>query len=244
WFISLVPTQLQRFLAQPKALEWLRAFRAVVIGGGPAWPELLERAAEARLPLALSYGLTETAAMAAALRPEEFLSGLRSSGAPLPHVRISATEEGALCISGESIFRGYFPEWRAEREFITGDLGSIDERGHIHVIGRRDDAIITGGKKVSPTEVETALRATGEFGDVAVIGIPNSEWGQMVVAVYPISDHAPDFAKVRRALSKRLAPHAVPKRFEAVLDWPRNAQGKLNRAALTARVSTGAHPSG
>ena len=243
-FLSLVPTQLQRLLAQSGAVEWLRFFRAVFLGGGPAWPELLERAAAAHIPLVLSYGLTETAAMAAAQRPGEFLAGERGCGAALPHVRIAATAEGVLRLSGESVFRGYFPEWRAGCDFVTEDLGQVDERGQVRIAGRRDDVIITGGKKVRTAELEAALRATGEFDDVAVIGLPDAEWGQAIAVCYPAEGRAPDLAQVKRTLADRLAPHARPKRFAAVTEWPRNAQGKLNRAALITHLSTGADPGG
>jgi O-succinylbenzoic acid--CoA ligase len=236
WFLSLVPTQLQRLLAQPDAAGWLQRFRAVFLGGGPAWPELLERAAEARVPLAPSYGLTETAAMVATLRPEEFFSGARSSGAAMPHARIDVTGEGTLRIAGESVFRGYFPEWRTEREFTTDDLGFIDGHGHVQVTGRRDGLIITGGKKVSPAEVEAALRATGEFDDVAVLGVPDAEWGEAVVACYPATTRAPDLERVAQLLSGQLAPPARPKRYVAVAEWPRNAQGKLNRVLLAEKI--------
>jgi len=97
---------------------------------------------------------------------------------------------------------------------------------------------------VAPAEVEAALRATGEFDDVAVIGLPDAEWGQQIVACHPAEGRAPDLARVARMLAAQLAPHARPKRFAAVADWPRNAQGKLNRAALAARVSAGADPGG
>lgn len=243
-FLSLVPTQLQRLLAQPGAAAWLRDFRAVFLGGGPAWPELIEQARSARVPLAPSYGLTETAAMVAALPPEEFLAGRLSSGPALPHARIGVTDEGVLRIAGESVFRGYFPDWRTGRECVTEDAGFLDERGHVHVTGRRDNVIITGGKKVQPLEVEAALRATGEFDDVAVIGLPHAEWGQQIVACYPADGRAPDLARAERMLAGRLAPHARPKRFAAVADWPRSPQGKLNRAALAAGVSAGADPGG
>jgi O-succinylbenzoic acid--CoA ligase len=236
WFLSLVPTQLQRLLAQPEAVGWLRQFRAVFLGGGPAWPELLERAAEARVPLAPSYGLTETAAMVAAMRPEEFLSGLHSSGVIMPHARIDVTAEGMLRIAGESVFRGYFPDWLVERSFTTDDLGSIDGSGHVQVMGRRDGIIITGGKKVQPAEVEAALRTTGEFDDVAVLGVPDTEWGEAVVACYPVTARAPDLDRVARTLALQLAAPARPKRYMAVADWPRNAQGKLNRAMLANKI--------
>jgi O-succinylbenzoic acid--CoA ligase len=236
WFLSLVPTQLQRLLVQPETVGWLRRFRAVFLGGGPAWPELLERAAEARVPLAPSYGLTETAAMVATLRPQEFLGGTRSSGAVMPHAHIDVTGEGTLCIAGESVFRGYFPEWRAGRNFTTDDLGFIDGGGQVQVIGRRDGIIITGGKKVQPVEVEAALRATGEFDDVAVLGVPDPEWGEMVVACYPATARVPDLVRVTQALAVQVAAPARPKRYVAVAEWPRNAQGKLNRTLLAEKI--------
>jgi O-succinylbenzoic acid--CoA ligase len=236
WFLSLVPTQLQRLLAQPETVGWLRRFRAVFLGGGPAWPELLERAAEARVPLAPSYGLTETAAMVATLPPKEFLGGSRGSGVVMPHARIDVTGEGTLRIAGESVFRGYFPEWRSERDFTTDDLAFIDGHGHVQVTGRRDGIIITGGKKVSPAEVEAALRATGEFDDVAVLGVPDPEWGEAVVACYPATARAPDLERVTRALAAQLAAPARPKRYVAVVEWPRNAQGKLNRVLLAGKI--------
>ncbi|MES1167881.1 MAG: AMP-binding protein, partial [Oleiharenicola lentus] len=101
WTLSLVPTQLERLLKHERAVEWLRKFRIIFLGGAPAWPALLDRAAALRLPLSPGYGMTETAAMIAALRPEEFLAGARSSGAVLPHARISFDEEGSILVGGD-----------------------------------------------------------------------------------------------------------------------------------------------
>lgn len=234
WVISLVPTQLQRLLLSSEAVAWLRQMKVIFVGGGPVWPELAEEAARAELRVSLSYGMTETAAMVTALKPEEFLAGARSSGAPLPHSRVSITGEGVVRIGGESVFHGYWPEWCDARELVTEDLGSIDARGHLHLAGRRDAVIISGGKKIHPSEVEAALRASGEFLDVAVIGVPDPEWGQAVVACYPAGGRAPDVACAVEALP---GP-SRPKRFVAVADWPRNAQGKVNRALL-AKLATG-----
>jgi o-succinylbenzoate---CoA ligase len=255
WAISLVPTQLQRLLsvrtplrgvrgrlgetslpvsvgetAEP-VIDWLRKFHLIFLGGGPIWPELADAAARAGLRISLSYGMTETAAMVTALRPEEFLAGGRSAGTALPHARVNVDAADVITVAADSVFRGYYPEWRDSREFTTEDIGAIDARGHLHVLGRRDAMIITGGKKVQPADVETALRASGEFEDVAVIGVPDHEWGEAVVACYPKSAaRVPDIV---RAVEK-LAPHQRPKRFVPLADWPRNAQGKLNRAALRA----------
>ena len=228
WVISLVPTQLHRLLASRLAVAWLREFAIIFVGGGPVWPELAAAAAQAQLRVSLSYGMTETAAMIAALRPADFLAGARSCGTALPHATVSVDVAGAVRVAGESVFRGYWPEHRTMREFVTDDLGRIDERGHLHVLGRRDGVIVTGGKKISPAEVEEALRESGEFSDVAVLGVPDAEWGEVVVACYPAGARAPDLTRAVAAL----AGHLRPKRFVAVAEWPRNAQGKLNRAAL------------
>ena len=234
WVISLVPTQLQRLLKSRSAAHWLRGFKIIFLGGGPAWPQLAETAARRKLRIALSYGMTETAAMVTALRPEEFLAGARSSGGALPHARVTLTKDGVVRIAGGSVFRGYFPKTKRARTFTTEDLGRLDERGHLHLLGRRDAVIITGGKKVQPTEVEAALRASGEFADVAVIGVPDAEWGEVVVACFPAADAIPDFARAVAAL----AAHQRPKRLVPIppADWPRNALGKVNRAALRAAV--------
>jgi O-succinylbenzoic acid--CoA ligase len=228
WVLSLVPTQLQRLLAAPAAVAWLRGFKVIFVGGGPVWPELAAAAAQAGLRLSLSYGMTETAAMVAALRPEEFLAGARSCGRVLPHATITLDADGRVGIAGESVFLGYGMSERTEEIFWTEDLGRWNERGHLEILGRRDAVIITGGKKVQPQDVEAALRASGEFSDVAVIGVPDAEWGEIVVACYPAGGREPDLVRAVAGLHGAMKP----KRFLAVADWPRAAQGKINRAQL------------
>ncbi len=231
WVISLVPTQLQRLLAVKESAEWLRRFRVVLIGGAAAWTELLDAAAEERVRVALSYGMTETAAMVAAQRPEEFLEGDRSSGTAMPQAKIGCAGDGTIAIEGASLFRGYWPEWRTERRLETSDWGEIDATGRLHVRGRRDAVIITGGEKVNPLEVETVLRASGQFEDVAVVGVPDAEWGAVVVACYPRGERAIDWSAVERELGV-LAGFKRPKRFMAMEAWPRNEQGKVKRSEL------------
>lgn len=229
WVISLVPTQLQRLLAQPGATAWLRGFDLVLLGGGPVWPELAERAAAARVRAVLSYGMTETAAMVTAQRPEEFAAGDRSSGRVLPHATVTVNGDGRVAVGGASLFRGYAPAWRGETEWETTDLGALDAAGRLHVAGRADAVIITGGKKVQPAAVEAALRASGEFEDVAVIGVPDAEWGEAVVACYPGgATAAPDLGRAAAGL----AAHERPKRAVAIAPWPRTVHGKIDRVAL------------
>jgi O-succinylbenzoic acid--CoA ligase len=178
--------------------------------------------------------MTESAAMVSAQHPAEFLAGDRSCGSPMPHARIDLTAAGLVRISGESVFRGYYPAWSDSREITTGDLGSIDDRGRLRILGRSDAVIITGGKKVDPSEVEAALRATGEFSDIAVVGLPDAEWGQVVAACYPDGGR-PDLTRAAASIDS-LAAYKRPRRFIPIADWPRNAQGKLNRAEIVRRA--------
>lgn len=235
--LSLVPTQLQRLLGSRAAVDWLRKFSVIFIGGGPSWDSLIEKAAGLDLPLSTCYGATETAAMVAALRPEQFRNGMRGCGFALPHARIDLVD-GVVRIAGESVFRGYFPEMRAQRSWTTGDLGSFDTSGSLTILGRRDDIIFTGGQKVVPAEVEAALMRSGEFEDVAVIGLPDPDWGERVVACHPAGARPPAGDHLMAALSG-LASYKHPKRYVAISPWPRNPQGKISRPELVRLASLG-----
>lgn len=240
WFLSLVPTQLQRLLTQPEAVDWLRRFRAVFVGGGPTWPALLDAAAERRVPLALSYGMTETAAMVSALRPEEFAAGVRNCGAVLPHARVEIDPAGLVSVGGASLFRGYFPRpSEAPRRLTTQDAGAFDAQGRLQIFGRRDALIITGGEKVDPLLVEAVLRSTGQFADIAVFGMDDPHWGQVVVAAFPMDGLTPDWKKVASVTERDLAPPQRPKQFVPIVDWPRSPQGKIDLAALRRAVASG-----
>ena len=259
WTISLVPTQLERLLRgdvcragspnpataerrdteilpyKGTAIEWLRQFRIIFLGGGPAWPTLLDRAAAAGLPLSLGYGMTETAAMITALRPEEFLAGARNSGTALPHSTVRIDADETIVLGGGSLFRGYHPAWREPADFVTQDRGLLDERNHLFVMGRRDAVIITGGEKVEPAELEAVLRGTGQFPDLVVLGLPDTQWGQQLVVVYPGTAH-PNFHEVIK-VTNPLADYKRPKRYIPLVGaWPATGQGKVNRAELMERV--------
>lgn len=232
-YLSLVPTQLQRLLASEPAVRWLKSFRAVFVGGGPSWPDLLDRAASAGVPLVISYGMTETAAMVAAQQPGDFLAGDRSCGRNLPHARISTDVEGVVRVTGESVFRGYAGGPLSHtRQFETVDVGKVDPHGRLWIEGRRDQIIITGGEKVDPLEVEAVLRGTGEFSDVVVVGVDDPVWGQRVIACYEDAKRSPDINKVRAAIECTLASYRRPKRFVPIMPWPRSSLGKVNRLAL------------
>ena len=242
-FISLVPTQLERLIQAGRG-DWLKSFQAVLLGGAPAWPALLDRAAELRLPLCLSYGMTETAAMVAALSPQDFLQGDRSSGRALPHADIQIVKdepppgylEPAERTVGQIVVRS---EALAEPVY-TDDLGYLSADGRLHIVGRASSKIISGGENIFPAEVEAALRNTGQVKDVCVVGWPHPEWGEAVTALYVPAHSTVCPESLRQAL---LVPHSnctlpalshykLPKQWVRLPALPRNAQGKLNRLAL------------
>ena len=245
WMISLVPTQLQRLLAQPAAVNWLRRFKLIILGGGPIWTSLAEAAQEENLPIVLSYGMTETAAMITAQQPGEFAAGDRSSGHPLPHALVEIQKDssvqlaraetmGIVCISGTSVMRGYYAATTMTAKFATADLGRIDAEGRLHIRGRRDEIVISGGEKINPREVEVVLRATGRFLDLAVVAMPHAGWGEELVACYLAEAPLVQTEIDELVATLPLSGNQRPKRFHSFSapDWPRNAQGKLNRAAL------------
>ena len=235
-FVSLVPTQLARLLATGgDAAAWLRGFRAVLVGGGPAWPELLRRAREEGVPVALCYGMTETAALVAAQTPDEFLAGDDSCGRALPHVRLHVDEDARIAVESPCLFSGYWPNERSgELGWRTDDLGTIDPHGRLRIMGRADALIISGGEKVNPAETEAALRAAGgeDLVDVAVLGVAHPEWGSEVVALYVGSEALEE--KLRPGVATALAAAKRPRRYVRVslAAWPRDSRGKVDRRVL------------
>jgi o-succinylbenzoate---CoA ligase len=231
-FISLVPTQLQRILATHA--QWLRQFSAVLIGGAPVWPDLLDRSRQALIPLSLSYGMTETAAMVAALPPSDFLAGMNTSGQVLPHAQLQIQAGGHLMVRSESVMLGYYPQVSTAGEWLTDDLGSIDEQGYLQIWGRDSHKIITGGEKVFPAEVEAVIRSTGLVIDVYVVGVPDSEWGERVVAVYV---GAAEVSQLQAAIQGQLSNFKQPKTWLAVPEIPRNSQAKIDRSQILELLS-------
>jgi O-succinylbenzoic acid--CoA ligase len=243
FFISLVPTQLVRLL-DSGAAAWLSRFRAVLLGGAPAWESLLARARRDRIPLALTYGMTETASQVVTLKPEDFLKGNNSSGRVLPHARVTIRNEtgeicdrdriGTITITADSLALGYYNEAQnpISNLFQTDDLGYFDRQGYLHVIGRRSRKIITGGENVFPEEVEAAIRATQLVADVGVLGISDHYWGQAVTAIYSPRSPEVSLAQLQAAVAGNLSQFKCPKHWIAVEQLPRNSQGKVNYTQL------------
>ncbi|MEH2391493.1 MAG: 2-succinylbenzoate--CoA ligase [Nostoc sp.] len=242
-FISLVPTQLQRLLRNPELTEWLIQFNTVLLGGAPAWNELLEKARFHRIRLSPTYGMTETASQIATLKPDDFLSGKMSSGQILPHVQVTIRNQqgkilnsnqiGNINIRTQSLSLGYYPKIRENEEiFQVDDLGFLDDQGYLNIIGRNSDKIITGGENIYPAEIESAIQATQMVADICVIGIPDKHWGQALTAIYIPKKSDTSALKIQTLLKDKLSKFKIPKYWIPQQNLPRNSQGKINRQQL------------
>lgn len=218
--ISLVPTQLRRL--RDAGLSTAPGLRALLLGGGPIPPDLVDWARAAGLPVRCTYGMTETASQVAVTEPWE------SAATPLPGVELEIAADGEILLRGPMVAPGAVA---ADGWLHTGDLGTIDSHGRLHVAGRIKELIVTGGEKVAPAAIEAVLAAHPAVDDVGVAGTPDPDWGEAVTAFVvehsPISDY--DLLAFCR---ERLAGYQVPKRIVRVAELPRNAAGKLLRNRL------------
>jgi len=224
--VSLVPTQLQRLLQEAAPAPPLAGFSSVLLGGAAAPAGLLAAARTAGVPVVATYGMTETC------------GGCVYDGLPLDGVRVEVREDDRIWIGGPVLFSGYRggpPEMspeisRAPRDdwFRTGDLGRLDAAGRLTVRGRADDVINTGGHKVVPGEVTAALQTCPGVRDVAVVGQPDPEWGERVIAVVVPADRAdpPGLELLRLHVRERLPRYAAPSRVVMVDAVPMLPSGK------------------
>jgi o-succinylbenzoate---CoA ligase len=226
YFISLVPTQLTKLLDLDA--QWLTQLQTILIGGAPPSMELLVKARKAKLPLALTYGMTETASQITSLKPAEFLAGNNSCGRVLPHVKIElGSPDREIKISAKSLMLGYFPTLDSPTYFQPDDLGLFDADGYLTILGRTSSKIITGGENVLPIEVVNVIMATGLVADVWVVGCPDRYWGQVVVAIYVEKDRPITGDLITQAIVGQISKYKIPKQWIAIDRIPRNALGKV-----------------
>jgi O-succinylbenzoic acid--CoA ligase len=224
--VSLVPTMLTRLM---DAGAPLGRFRRVLLGGAPVPLPLRQRAESGGARINATYGLSETG------------GGCVHDGEPLTGVEISFSAEGEILVRGAVVMRGYHRDPAAtERAFTpdgwlrTGDLGRLDADGRLQVIDRLKDVVITGGVKVSPAAVEGVLAEHPLVLDVGVVGQPDDEWGERVVAcVVPRSRlERPTLGDLRRFAAGRLTAAELPRQLRYVESVPRSSGGKVLRREL------------
>ncbi len=241
--VSLVPTMLRRLMDAD--VTWPASLRATLLGGAAAPAALLAEALARGIPIATTYGLTETASQVATQTPEATTRKPSSVGRPLlfAQVRIVDGSGGALpanmigeiVVRGPAVMQEYFRNApataRALRDgaLFTGDLGYLDDDGDLFLVQRRSDLIVSGGENVYPSEVEEALRAIDGVEDALVIGLPDEEWGQRVAALITPRDGELLEVDLRSALSGRVAGYKIPRVMRIVPQLPLLPNGKIDR---------------
>ena len=228
---SFVSTMLHRL--RDAGLKDAPALRVALLGGGPIPEGLLDWARERSLPVAPTYGMTETASQIVTVSPAEALRGERA-GQPLDGVRLRISADGEIHVRGPMVAPG---ELDPDGWLHTGDLGALDDRGRLTVAGRKKDVIVTGGENVMAGRVEETLRAHPAVADAGVAGLPDAEWGERVVAWLVMDGEASD-AELLVHCRERLAPFEVPKELRRVAGLSRNATGKLLRSRLAGLTAT------
>jgi len=223
--VSLVPTQLRRLLqVNSTPLRRLSTVKTVLLGGAAAPPGLLTAARAAGARVVTTYGMSETC------------GGCVYDGEPLDGVGIAVGDDSRIRLSGPVLFSGYRlrPDLtEAARDggwFLTSDLGAL-EGGRLRVLGRADDVINTGGEKVVAAAVAAVLAEHPAIVDVAVVGRPDPDWGERVVAVV-VSSSPPSLAELRAFAKERLPAYAAPADLVVVTEIPLLANGKPDLAAL------------
>ncbi|MGH2950411.1 MAG: AMP-binding protein, partial [Solirubrobacteraceae bacterium] len=214
---SLVPTQLRRVLDAGVAPG--PRLRAILLGGAGADRALLTRSHALGWRVAPTYGLTQACSQVTVAEPGD----TETCGRPLPGVRVAIAPDGEILVDGPTVAGG--------GTLHTGDLGRLDDRGRLIVIGRKADTIVTGGENVSPAEVEAVLLEHPAVADAGVFGRRDPEWGEAVTARVVL--HAPATEEELRAwVAGRLARFKVPKAIEVADVLPRTGSGKLLRREL------------
>ncbi len=231
-YTSLVPTQLHRLLADPAGRDALAAYDAVLLGGAAAAPTLVDEARARGVRVVTTYGMSETC------------GGCVYDGVPLDGVTVDLDADGRISLSGPVLAAGYRGDADADafvprggtRWLRTSDLGRwTAEPRRLEVLGRIDDVVVTGGEKVAPAAVEAAVLALRpEVREVCVVGVPDPEWGQALVAVVVLRDPAGtvDADGLRRAVAERLGGPWAPRRVLVVDALPLRGPGKTDRLAV------------
>ncbi len=248
-----VPTLYVRLLAEPGlSRESCRNMRLFIAGSAPLLIETFREFEQRTGHTILErYGMSETVMLSS--NPYRAQDGERRGGTvgfPLPGVGLRVRgDDGGLCsngeiggieVSGPNIFKGYWrmpektsEEFTDDNWFKTGDVGRIDERGYVQIVGRSKDLIITGGYNVYPAEIETYLNDMDGVAESAVIGAPHPDFGEGVVAVVVGKPGAPlEPAALIAQLKSKIANFKVPKHLFVVADLPRNAMGKVQKNLL------------
>jgi acyl-CoA synthetase (AMP-forming)/AMP-acid ligase II len=255
----VVPTMLNRILDVVGAGEGgLPTLRTLSYGGGPMPVAVIDRALRAlpNVSFVNAYGLTETSSTIALLGPEDHREAIASGdpavrarlgsvGRPLPSLTVSIRDpdgapllpgqRGEICVAGEQVSGEYLGGAGAAADgwFRTRDAGHVDEAGFLYVHGRLDDVIVRGGENLSPGAIEDVLLEHPAVASAAVVGLPDTDWGERVVAAITVEDGTSvSEDELKEFVKSRLRSTMTPERIQIRADLPFNETGKLLRRVL------------
>jgi O-succinylbenzoic acid--CoA ligase len=245
--ISLVPAMLAQLLELSQGAAPPVSLRVVLVGGNPLSGALMERAQRAGWPVCPSYGLSENGSQVATLCPALGPWTPGDVGSPLEGVQVDIVDDdgrptagrGRIRIAGATLMAGY-----AERGLepgaglhdgglVTGDAGYLDGLGHLHVLGRADEVLVSGGETVHPQEVEELISRHPRVRDVGVCGVPDETWGERIVAVVVTSL---DSDTLRSWCQQHIPSPIRPRELLITTTLPRTVTGKLDRRELRQRA--------
>jgi fatty-acyl-CoA synthase len=262
----VVPTMLGRILdVLEKRGEHLPRLKALSYGGGRMPQPVIERALRIlpHVDFVNAYGLTETSSTIAVLSPDDHRDAIGSSeehvrrrlgsvGKPLPVLEVEIRgpdgellgpgQSGEIYVRGEQVSGEYLHKKAVQDDgwFATNDGGWMDEDGYLYVEGRLDDVIVRGGENISPGEIEDVLREHPQVADVAVLGLPDNEWGERVAAAVVAKDGQPSADELSAWVKERLRSTKTPEVWEFRDALPYNETGKLLRRQLKVEMTAAA----
>jgi acyl-CoA synthetase (AMP-forming)/AMP-acid ligase II len=247
---SLVPTQLVRWIEHLRPQDSMAKLEAIYVGGSRIPSAVFERALDLIGPrIGVLYGMTE-APICCYLPPSELAGGdrverMESVGRPFPAYRVRLGEADEVQVQGGNVMAGYWQNEAATREALrdgwlhTGDIGAFDGDGRLSIVGRLKEVIRSGSSSIMPKEVEDVIASHPAVGEVAVLGLPDTEWGEAVTAFVVLK---PGMAATEHDLVEHcrahLASYKKPRAVRFVASLPRSHYGKVIRAELLAQITS------
>ncbi|SEM12221.1 2-succinylbenzoyl-CoA synthetase [Syntrophus gentianae] len=235
--LSLVPTQLIRFLASEDIVSVLRKTKVIQLGGAPMPAWLIDKALDLGIPVMPTYGSTESCTQATGVARGSDRKAYFTAGRPLPYRKVRIAEDGTIQLGGKTLFSRYLdappqPSPAGDRIFSTADVGYLDPAGNLVVLGRKDGVFISGGENISPFEIENALLKLDSVVTAIAVPVPDEEFGRVPWAFVEMPGPFNE-AEMLAALKSRLPGYKVPKRILRL--EPKDQEGKMkySREGLT-----------
>jgi len=229
--ISMVATQLHRLFLSKITEKELTTLKALLLGGSKIPSRLIEQAQKYSIPVYTTYGSTEMSSQITTTEPGDLVGQLRTSGKPLKYNEIKIDLDGEILVRGKTLFSGYisYNLIRTHRDgegwFRTGDIGVMDEKENLTVIGRKDNMFISGGENIYPEEIEQVLNNIDGIAESIVVAVEEKEYGSIPVAFLRTDkNRVADEEELKENMVRYLPRYKIPKKF---YNWPDIEEGKL-----------------